>query len=148
VVTPELVIGKEEKRPLMGQSNYMGNAGLYYDDKHLHVSLSYNSISNRMVVYEQDAINSQYERPMRSFDGQVAWRFLNQRAEVKLNISNLLNESMIVYRNGTKDPQEHEEAVKGNYSTKYLLYNKDTDALIQQLTPGRTYGLTISYLFK
>jgi hypothetical protein len=148
VVTPKITEGKEEKRPLMGQSNYMGNAGLYYDDKHLHISLSYNSISNRMVVYEQDAITSQYERPIRSFDGQIAWRFLNQRAEIKLNISNLLNESVLVYYNGSKTPEEHAEAAKGNYSTKFLLYDKDTDLLVQRQTPGRTYGLTISYLFK
>lgn len=140
-------IGKEEKRPLMGQSNYIGNAGLYYDDKHLHISLSYNAVSNRLMIYEQNAISSQYERPMRSFDGQIAWRFL-QQAEIKLNISNLLNESNIIYINAGKTPEEQAEAQKGNYSNRFLLHDKRYDYLVQRLTPGRTYGISFSYVFK
>jgi outer membrane receptor protein involved in Fe transport len=139
--------GAEEKRPLMGQSNYMGNAGLYYDDQHLHLSFNYNSISNRLVIYDVNILNWQFERPMRSLDAQVAYRFLNQRAEVKLNLSNLLNESILIYSNGGT-PEETAEAAKGNYSQKYLLYDKNKDAIEQKITPGRTYGLTISYLFK
>lgn len=148
VVVPELQIGQEEKRPLMGQSNYIANAGLYYDDNHLHISLTYNTLSNRMMIYEQDAANSRYERPMRSFDGQIAYRFLNQQAEVKLNISNILAESSIIYINQAKTPEESAEVQKGNYKTRYLLYDKGSDYLEQILTPGRTYGLTLSYTIK
>lgn len=147
-VVPVMTIGTEEKRPLMGQSNYMGNAGLFYDDRNLHVSLNYNAVTNRMMIYAQTAIRSQYEKPMRSLDGQIAWRFLHQQAEIKLNISNLLNESNIIYTNTGKTPEEETEAQKGNYSNRYLLYDKQHDYIVQRLTPGRTYGISFSYLFR
>jgi hypothetical protein len=143
---PEQIIGKEEKRPLMGQSNYVGNAGLYYNDKLLHISISYNAVSNRMVIYEQDALHSQFEKPMRSLDAQIAARFLKQRAEVKLNLSNLLQESSLIYMNRSKTPEEDERALRGDYSTKYLLYQKH-DLLIQKFSPGRTAGIVFSYTF-
>ncbi|MFT3827467.1 MAG: TonB-dependent receptor [Chitinophagaceae bacterium] len=146
-VMPERTIGKEEKRPLMGQSNYMGNAGIYYDDKHLHVTLNYNAVSNRMLVYVMNAVNSQFERPMRTLDGQISYRFMKQQAEIKLNISNLLNESNIVYVNKGKNAEENTAALNGNYSTNFLLYHK-YDKVIQSLAPGRTYGISLSYTFK
>jgi outer membrane receptor protein involved in Fe transport len=145
-VVPEQIIGKEEKRPLMGQSNYVGNAGLYYNDKLLHISISYNAISNRMVVYEQDAIHSQFEKPMRSLDAQIAVRFLKQRAEVKINLSNLLQESSLIYLNRAKTPEEDVRAKEGDYSNKYLLY-QGHDLLIQKWSPGRTAGIVLSYTF-
>jgi outer membrane receptor protein involved in Fe transport len=145
-VVPEQIIGKEEKRPLMGQSNYVGNAGLYYNDKLLHISISYNTISNRMVIYEQDVVNSQFEKPMRSLDAQIAARFLKQRAEVKLNLSNLLQESNLIYANRGKTTEEDARAQNGDYSNKYLLYQKH-DLLIQKLSPGRTAGIVLSYTF-
>lgn len=146
-VIPQQVIGKEEKRPLMGQSNYVGNAGLYYDDRLLHISLNYNAVSNRMVVYEQDAVHSQYEKPIRSLDAQIAVRFMHQQAEIKLNLSNLLNESSIIYLNRGKTTEEDTQAMNGSYSNNFLLYQK-YDRLIQRLTPGRTLGLSISYTFR
>ncbi|MET0393977.1 MAG: TonB-dependent receptor [Chitinophagaceae bacterium] len=147
VVVPEVKTGKEEKRPLMGQSNYTGNAGLYYDDKLLHISLSYNAMSGRMMIFEQDAIGSQYEKPLRSLDAQIACRFLNQRAEARFNIGNILNEEIVTYRNfGTE--AEMTEAKKGHYSTRFLFYDADKDMLTQKLTPGITYGLTISYFIR
>lgn len=145
-LTYQMIPGPEEKRPLMGQSNNMGNAGLYYDNKHLRISVNYNSVSNRLVIYDVTIRNWQFERPMRSLDAQLAYRFLHQRAEVKVNLSNLLNESIITYVNsGT--PQEVEEVQKGNYSQKYLLYDKDKDVIVQKITPGRTYGLSINLFF-
>lgn len=146
-VVPEQIIGKEEKRPLMGQSNYVGNAGLYYNDNLLRISISYNAISNRMVIYEQDALHSQFEKPMRSLDAQIAFRFLKQQAEVKLNISNLLQESNLIYLNRGKNAEEDAQARKGDYSNRFLLY-QDHDMLIQKLSPGRTLGLVLSYTFK
>lgn len=146
-VVPKIDIGKEEKRPLMGQSNYLFNAAIYYDAQHLNLTLSYNAVSNRLVVFEQNAASSQYERPLRSFDLQIAWRFLRQRAEVKLNISNLLRENSIIYANKGKTQEEEDKAQQGDYSSRYLLYDKH-DYLVQELSPGRTYGLSITYTLR
>lgn len=146
-VLPQIEVGKEEERPLTGQSNFMTNLGLYYDDKHLHLSLSYNSVSARPFIIVTRASTSEYDQPMKSLDAQIAYRFLKQKMEVKLNLTNLLDAYSVVYTNQGKNPQEYEEAKSGNYKSNYLQYQKNTDLLIQRLTPGRTYGLSISYQF-
>lgn len=140
------IVQPEVKRPLSGLSNYLTNAGMYYDDKHLHISLSYNSVSNRLVVANDNVVSWQFEKPMQAFDGQIAYRFMKQKAEVKLNLSNLLNQSNIIYVNeGTEEEKLNSQ--KNIYTQKYLLYDKNKDRLIQKLTPGRTYGLSLSYNF-
>ncbi len=151
VVEAKDTIFQEYKRPLVGQSNYILNAGLYYESKKLNISLNYNAVSNRTAVTygggPLSMLYSYFERPMRSLDGQIAYRFLKQRLEVRLNISNLLDERNLVYQNWGATPEQVEEAKQGNYNTKFLLYDKSVDRIMQSLSPGRTYAINFSYQF-
>lgn len=144
-VIPNEQVLPEEKRPQTGASNYIVNAGLYYDIKPVSFSLVYNYVSNRMFRPDKSYQFSLFERPLEALDAQLAVRFLKQRGEIRINVGNILNSFSVVYQNryenaaindGEKDP-----------STKDLLYKKGKDVVDYEARPGRTYSTTISYKF-
>lgn len=145
-ITPVEEIGKEEKRPQTGASNYIVNAGFYYDVKPASFSLVYNYVSNRMFRPDVSYQNSLFERPLESLDAQLAIRFFKQHGEIKFNVSNLLNSASLVYKNRYDDDPEVSNHTKMP-STKQMLYQSDKDAIDYQAKPGRTYSTTISYKF-
>ncbi|WP_160712631.1 TonB-dependent receptor [Chitinophaga solisilvae] len=143
-ITEELL--PEEKRPQSGASNYMVNAGLYYDTKPVSVSLVYNYVTNRMYRANEIYALSLFERPLESLDAQLAVKVLKNKGEVKLNISNLLNSFNMIYRNRYGDDNEIEEGKK-TPSSKQMLYQRGEDEINYKTSPGRTVGLTVSYKF-
>lgn len=148
-ITPIEVDGKKEKRPQAGVSNYTYNGGFQYDDQHIALNISYNYVSNRAFRAAEQYPESLFERPINSLDAQAAFRFLKKKAELKLNISNLLGASGIVYRN-YYDGKSVPEGGYENYatpSTKDLLYDKNSDRLDYKATPGRTYSMAFTYTF-
>jgi outer membrane receptor protein involved in Fe transport len=144
-VIPRENVKPEEKRPQTGASNYMVNAGVFYDIKPLSVSLVYNYITNRMFRPETVYRYSLFERPMIGLDGQIAVRFLKGNGEVKMNVGNLLNSKTLVYRNDYRVP-EVENGTKAP-TTKEMLYQEGKDFINFESKPGRTYSMTISYRF-
>ncbi|TCC82689.1 TonB-dependent receptor [Pedobacter hiemivivus] len=136
-------VGKEEKRPQTGVSNYMVNAGAYYETKRFSLSLAYNYVTNRMYRPVELYAESLYERPLEALDGQIAFRFFRQKAELRLSVSNLLNSYSIVYQN----TYTAEELARENPSTKSLLYKKGQDLIDYEARPGRTYSTTLSFSF-
>ncbi|WP_090108089.1 TonB-dependent receptor domain-containing protein [Chitinophaga sp. CF118] len=144
-ILPAEVVGKVEKRPQTGASNYMVNAGFYYDIKPVSFSLVYNYVTNRMFRPAAYYSESLFERPLESLDGQLAIRLLKQKLQLRLNISNLLNSYSVVYRNFYKD-----DAItnyKKDPSTKDLLYQKGQDLIDYEARPGRTFSFTLGYSF-
>lgn len=135
-------IGAEEKRPQSGASNYMMNAGIYYDTKLLSLSLVYNYVTNRMFRPSYLYKESLFERPLQALDGQVAIHFLQHKAVLRLSVANLLDSYYVIYRNSFTT----EEAAT-NPSTKELLYQKEKDLIDYKAKPGRTYSATLSYNF-
>ncbi|WP_121198895.1 TonB-dependent receptor domain-containing protein [Mucilaginibacter gracilis] len=144
-ITPIENIGEEEKRPQTGASNFMYNAGAYYDDGPFSLSMSYNYVTNRMFRPNIQYAFSLFERPLESLDGQLAFRLLKKRAEVKLNVSNLLGSSSVVYINRYDDPEINN--FKKAPNTQQLLYQKDKDVVDFETKPGRTFSLSFSYQF-
>ncbi|SEW20191.1 Outer membrane receptor proteins, mostly Fe transport [Chitinophaga sp. YR573] len=144
-VLPVEKVGKEEKRPQTGASNYMVNAGFYYDIKPVSFSLVYNYVTNRMFRPAAYYSESLFERPLESLDGQLAIRLLKQKMQLRLNISNLLNSYSVVYRNFYKDAaiSNHQK----DPSIKDLLYQKGQDLIDYESRPGRTFSITIGYSF-
>lgn len=141
-ITPVEVVGAEEKRPQSGASNYIFNAGVYYDIKPLSVSLSYNYVSNRMFRPSNTYRESLFEQPLNALDAQVAVNLLKRKIQVKCNIGNLLNGKAMVYRNMYTDADIISS--KRAPTVKELLYQKG-DAIDLEAKPGRTYGFTVSY---
>jgi outer membrane receptor protein involved in Fe transport len=145
IITTETLL-PEEKRPQTGASNYMVNAGLYYDIKPLSVNLAYNYVTNRMYRAAEIYANAYFERPLESLDAQLAIRVLKNKGEVKLGVSNLLNSFSVVYKNRwDKDPDI--EQGKKTPTTQQLLYEAGYDAIDFRAAPGRTFSVSASYKF-
>lgn len=145
-VTPLELVGREEKRPQTGASNYMVNAGVYYDIQPASFSLVYNYVSNRMFRPDRAYRYSLFERPQVSLDAQLAARFLKQRLEVRVNVANILNSYSLVYSNRYDKDPDVENGLK-DPSTRQLLYQKSEDVINYEARPGRTFSTTISYKF-
>lgn len=140
-------VGEEEKRPQMGASNFMLNAGIYYDMNPVSVSLAYNSVTNRVFLPNLTYAYSLMERPLQSLDAQIGFRFLKQRAELKLNLGNLLNSYSVIYRN--QFSAEESNAIKGGKapSKSDMKYSEGNDLINFKSMPGRTYSATFTYKF-
>lgn len=138
-------LGDEEKRPQSGASNYMVNAGVYYDIRLLSLNVSYNYVTNRMYRPDLTYRESLFERPLQALDAQVSVNLLKQKMQVKLNAGNLLGSNNLVYRNFFSNPDISNGITPP--STKDLLYQKGEDVIDYEAAPGRTYGLSVSYRF-
>lgn len=142
---PDEKLGDIEKRPQTGASNYVFNAGFYYDIKPVTFSLTYNYVSNRMYRAYRPYNQSLFEQPLKSLDAQVAGYLLKRKLEMKLNVSNLLNSYSVVYLNA--DPNDPAFANGGHPSVKQMLYQRDKDFIDYLSRPGLTYTFSISYKF-
>jgi len=115
-------------RPLQGQSPYLLNFGVQYDlEKHgLTGTLLFNQIGRRILFVGNEAISDIWEAPRPLLDLQIAKKLFNNKAEIKLNISDIVNsranfyhdlDNNKKYRSGSKDVL----AITRNYGTNYSL---------------------------
>ncbi|MBI3882705.1 MAG: TonB-dependent receptor, partial [Sphingobacteriales bacterium] len=95
-------------RPMQGQSPYVVNIGLLYDlEKHgISATLLYNQIGRRVFVVGNaqgsgalGGAPDVYERPRPLLDFQVGKKVLKNKAEIRLNISDILNQKQYFYQN-------------------------------------------------
>lgn len=151
-------------RPLSGQSPYIINAGLLYAGNTFGVNASYNRNGKRIVFASPDRATDEYENPRDLLDLQVSYRFMKEKkAELKLNISDLLNQEQLFYQNrfnegnpfgfdpgwasverypgvGTGLLPEHKDP-------QGTSYNKDYDTVVRRYKFGTTYTISFSYRF-
>lgn len=142
--------GPKQKRPQTGASNYMYNAGVYYDNKMVSLSMIYNHVSHRIFSTANIYSASLFEQPLNSLDAQIAFRLPKQRIEIRLNVSNLLNNYSLIYSNRYDDGNggtslypmgdKHRDPTQ-----KEMAYDASTDVINYKASPGRTYGMTITY---
>jgi outer membrane receptor protein involved in Fe transport len=122
-------------RPLQGQSPYLINAGLLYDvaEKGLNITALVNQVGKRIYLVGdiQAGAGSPdvYENPRALIDLQMSKKFANNKAEIKLTISDLLNQRQIFYQNGDSNTG----------------YDAAKDGLRFSRKFGTTYGVTINY---
>lgn len=151
-------------RPLAGQSPYIINGGLLYAGESLGVNLTYNRYGKRIVFASPDRTSDEYERPRDLLDLQVSYRFLKQkRAELKLNISDLLNQEQIFYKNhfdmdnpfgfdpGWPSIERYPGVGSGmlpeHIDPKGTSYNKDYDTAVRKYRFGTSFSFNFSYRF-
>ena len=122
-------------RSLQGQSPYLINAGLLYDvvEKGFNMTALLNQVGKRIYLVGdiQAGAGSPdvYENPRALVDFQVSKKFSNNKAEIKLTISDLLNQRQIFYQNNNSNTG----------------YDAATDGLRFSRKFGTTYGITINY---
>jgi len=86
---------REKKRPMMGQSPFIINAGIYYHnpDNQLSVSLLYNVIGERIIIAGTQNQPNTFEQPRNMLDFTINKGF-GDHLEIKAGIKNILNEAL------------------------------------------------------
>lgn len=120
-------------RSLQGQSPYILNFGLLYDlEKYgINATLLYNQIGERIYLVG-DIVGGApdiYEAPRPLFDLQLAKKLSKKKAEVRLNIADILNQTQYFYQN------------PGGKTS----FQKNTDAYRFTRKYGTTYSITFNY---
>jgi outer membrane receptor protein involved in Fe transport len=121
-------------RPLQGQSPYVINAGLQYDLEKPGISttLLFNQIGRRIAFVGNDQVPAIFEAPRPVLDFQFAKKIINNRGELKLNISDIINKEAKFYHDLNDDGK----------------YGKVNDALAIDRKYGRTLSVTFAYNIK
>ncbi|MFT3932917.1 MAG: TonB-dependent receptor [Chitinophagaceae bacterium] len=121
-------------RPMQGQSPYVLNAALQYDLEKigLNTTLLFNQIGRRILYVGNDAVPEIWEAPRPLFDFQIAKKLYNNKAEIRLNISDIFNQRANFY---------HDINNNGKF-------NRSTDALAISRRYGTTFNITFGYTFK
>lgn len=122
-------VGQKQERPMMGQSPYVANAGLYYEvsEKKLRVSALWNVFGMRLYAVGSDLFPDIYEMPRNSLD-VTAMKGLGEHFEVKLGFQDILNQQMLLVQdsdgNGkiTEVDEEMQSYRRGTYVTAGLSY--------------------------
>ncbi len=73
-------------RPLQGQSPFMFNAGIQYQEKGWGAAISYNYVGKRIVIVGGDAYPNIWENPRHIMDLQLSKTFWKNHFEAKLNL--------------------------------------------------------------
>lgn len=138
----------EVKRPLFGQSPYILNAGISYNSRHFGLNAVFNRSGHRTYSVEFDPNNIEYENGRNLLDLQLSTKLLKQKAELRLNISNLLDAAATFYINAdgydvTEDQQQYfaKPGKKDNYK------KREGDILTHRMKYGRTASLSFTYNF-
>ena len=122
-------------RSLQGQSPYLINTGILYDviEKGFNTTILFNQVGKRIYLVGDIQAGAGtpdvYENPRALIDFQVSKKFAKNKAEIKLTISDLLNQRQIFYQNNNANTD----------------YNTTTDAIRLSRKYGTTYGVTINY---
>jgi TonB-dependent receptor len=122
-------------RPLQGQSPYVLNLGLLYDLEKAGLSstLLFNQVGERIYLVGDLSAGAGspdiYEAPRALLDFQVSKKLIKNKAELRLNISDLLNSTQYFYQNPD--------------SKKTFQKNKDAYRFTR--TVGTTFSLTFNY---
>jgi TonB-dependent receptor len=126
------------ERPLMGQSPYVVNAGLYYndDDRDLQIAALYNVAGRRLFavggytdtnppqIQDEDI----YEMPRNVLDFSISKTF-HERFQMKLNISDILNQKYMLLQDA-----DHDEK-----------FEVSRDQILQSNRFGTLFTLGLSY---
>ncbi|MBI1226934.1 MAG: TonB-dependent receptor [Bacteroidetes bacterium] len=113
-------------RPLYGQSPYLVNGGLTYDNRDYGFSttLLANRIGRRIWVVGQDQYLHTWENPRTVLDFQVTKK-IGQYGELKLTVGDILNQEAVFYQdqndNGKYDEKDDTKIVGQKFGTNISL---------------------------
>lgn len=133
-------------RPVQGLSPYIINAGIGYFGMPVGINVSYNRSGPRIVAGGLYPGMDQYENPRDVLDLQLSTRLLKKKLDIRLNISDLLQQYAIIYENGgalgVQNPDENP-----NKDPRGKKYNPDLDYTRFKSFRGSNISLNIGYVF-
>lgn len=106
-------VGQNTERPMMGQSPYVLNAGLYYSqpERKLQYNVLYNVFGKRLFAVGTFGTPDIYEMPRGMLDATVSKGF-GAHFEVKLGVQNILDAATLLKQdsdeNGQVEPQDEQ----------------------------------------
>jgi hypothetical protein len=114
---------------LQGQSPYVLNIGLLYDleKKGFNATLLYNQIGQRIanVGKVEDGFPDIWERGRPLLDLQLSQKIMKKKGEIRLNVSDLLNQSRFFYENNIGSSNSYQAAdpyrFKRTFGTTFTL---------------------------
>lgn len=120
-------------RPMQGQSPYLINLGLMYDlaEKGFSTTLLFNQIGPRIYILGDVGLGGNlpdiWEASRPVLDWQISQKILHKKAEIRLNVSDILNKKLYFYQNVNDDKtsfQKNEDAYRftRQYGTSFALY--------------------------
>jgi outer membrane receptor protein involved in Fe transport len=122
-------------RPLQGQSPYLINVGLLYDAEKagVNATLLFNKIGERIFLVGDISSGAGspniYEAPRPLLDFQLAKKILKRKGELRMNISDILNQKQYFYQNADSKTSLQKNADAYRFTRKF----------------GTTFGFTFSY---
>jgi TonB-dependent receptor len=124
--------GSINTRPMQGQSNYVINTGISYENSALGIvtSANVNRIGRRIAFVGNNEFLPIWENPRTVLDIQIAKKLLKNNMEIKCNITDLFNQKSIFYQDN-------------NNNNKY----NNTDKIFYNYRFGTNISLSVSYNF-
>ncbi|MES2386612.1 MAG: carboxypeptidase-like regulatory domain-containing protein [Bacteroidota bacterium] len=97
-------VGQESSRPMMGQSPYAINAGIYYADeaKGLQINMLYNVVGKRIYAVGSTGTPDIYELPRNVLDLTLTKR-VNRFLDIRLGVQDLLNNAVRLRQDSNLD---------------------------------------------
>lgn len=129
-VETDLLFVRDKNRPMYGQSPYIVNAGLYYQNESntLSISILYNIFGKRIIGIGTPEKPNVYEMPRNNIDLTLIKKF-GESLSFKFGIKDLLNNKILIQQVMTSD--ELEDAIIN----------------VKAFTPGRSFSFGVSYTF-
>jgi outer membrane receptor protein involved in Fe transport len=125
-------LGQSNQRPMQGQSPYIVNAGLFYqNDKHdFSVNVLYNVIGERIFIIGFDVYPDIYQMPRNVLDVNFTKKFKNN-IELKLGLGDIINQEYLLLQDANADG----------------VFSRTDDQVIQRYKPGMTVSFGFGYKF-
>lgn len=125
--------GLNPNRPMLGQSPYIVNAGIYYenDSTGWQFSALYNVIGPRIAIVGIPGIPEVYEMPRNVIDLSLT-KQLNNGLSVRFGIQDILNQSFYLLQDANND----------------MKLSKENDQVMQQFKRGSYFTFGIQYKFR
>jgi outer membrane receptor for ferrienterochelin and colicin len=125
-------LGQSNNRPLQGQSPYIVNTGLFYQNRETGWSVNavYNVIGARIFIIGFDVYPDIYQMPRNVLDINASKKFKNN-IEMKLSFGDILNQEVLLLQDANKNGK----------------FERDADQIIQRYRPGMTVSFGVSYKF-
>jgi outer membrane receptor for ferrienterochelin and colicin len=140
----------EKTRPMAGQSPYIVNAGIFYNDqekRRLMINLLYNVIGKRIHIVgvpEQNSwedIPDVYEMPRHLVDLIISKK-IGKYAELKFSIKDLLNQ-YVVYKQNINTSVDMSYYNGGTSDIRRF----DRDQILRKFRPGSSYSVELGFRF-
>lgn len=131
---------RDEKRPMQGQSPYIVNAGIHYDNRDIGLvaSILYNVIGKRIVFVGDPNTPHTYEMPRNLLEFSFT-KSVGEHLKIRGGVEDILDEP-VKYQQSVEFLEDTNEDGVGDT-------NKTYDQVLKSFYPGRKYSLGIVYTF-